>query len=55
MRRGPLPTGKGKQVVVRLQPSLMAAIDEWISERPEPKPTRAEALRRFATKILKVK
>jgi hypothetical protein len=54
-RRGPLPTGKGKQVVVRLQPPLMAAIDAWIAEQPNPRPTRAEALRRFATKVLKVK
>jgi hypothetical protein len=54
-RRGPPPTGKGKQVVVRLQPPLMAAIDAWIAEQPDPRPTRAEALRRFAAKVLKVK
>jgi hypothetical protein len=53
--RGPLPTGKGEQVVVRLQPPLMAAIDAWVTEQPDPRPTRAEALRRFAAKGLKVK
>jgi hypothetical protein len=33
----------------------MAAVDAWIAEQPNPRPTRAEALRRFAAKILKVK
>jgi hypothetical protein len=41
--------------VVRLQPPLMAAIDAWIAEQPDPRPTRAEALHRFAAKVLKVK
>jgi cytochrome c553 len=54
-RRGRRPTGKGKQVVVRLQPQLLAAVDAWIAEQDPPKPTRAEALRRFAAKTLKVK
>jgi len=54
-RRGRRPTGKGKQVVVRLQPQLLAAIDAWIAEQDPPKPTRAEALRQFAAKALKVK
>jgi hypothetical protein len=27
----------------------------WIAEQPEPQPTRAEALRRFAANVLKVK
>ena len=48
----PPPTGKGTQVVVRLQPDLLAAIDAWIAEQ-DPSPTRAEALRRFAAKVLK--
>jgi hypothetical protein len=54
-RRGPPQTGKGKQVVVRSQPPLMAAIDAWIAEQPDPRPTRAEALRQFAGKLVKVK
>jgi hypothetical protein len=53
-RPGPPPTGKGTQVVVRLQPKLLAAIDGWIAEQ-DPPPTRAEALRRFAARVLKIK
>ena len=39
-RRGPLPTGKGTLVGVRLQPDLLKALDGWaklhdISSRPE--------------------
>jgi hypothetical protein len=33
----------------------MTAIDAWIAEQPNPRPARAEALRRFATKVRKVK
>ena len=47
-----LTTRHGKQVVVRLQPPLMAAIDAWIAEQLDPRPTRA--LHRFATKVLKM-
>lgn len=43
------------QVVVRLQPELLDAIDTWISEQPQPRPSRPEALRRFAAKALKFK
>lgn len=44
-KRGPAPTGKGVQVQVRLQPDLLAALDAWIAEQPEPKPSRPEAIR----------
>jgi hypothetical protein len=47
-KRGPPPTGKGVQVVVRVQPKQLAEIDAWIAAQPEPRPTRAEALRQFA-------
>ena len=45
-RRGPPPTGKGVQVVVRLQPDPLAALDKWAEKQPD-RPTRAEAIRRL--------
>ena len=54
-RRGRRPAGKGQQVVSVHGHSCWAAIDAWIAEHDPPKPTRAEALRRFAAKVLKVK
>lgn len=44
-RRGPAPTGKGKQVGVRMQPDLLADLDTWIAEQNDPKPSRPEAAR----------
>lgn len=46
-KRGPKPTGKGTLVGVRLQPDQLAALDHWISEQGDPKPTRPEAVRRL--------
>lgn len=43
-RRGPVPTGKGTLVGVRLQPELLAALDRFIAENPDA-PSRPEALR----------
>ncbi len=44
-RRGPQPTGKGELVGVRLHEPMLGAIDAWIAEQPEPKPSRPEAIR----------
>ena len=44
-KRGPVPTGKGTLVGVRLKPSELAGVDGWIAEQDEPKPTRPEVLR----------
>jgi len=43
-RRGPAPTGKGTLVGVRLQPALLAALDDWISRQAQPM-TRPECIR----------
>lgn len=51
-KRGPAPTGKGQQVVVRLHPPLMKPLDAWIAAHPDPKPTRPEAIRRLLEKAL---
>jgi len=43
-RRGPAPTGKGQQVVVRLQPDLLTFIDA-LCQRHDPPLSRPEAIR----------
>ena len=35
-RRRPAPTGKGTLVGVRLQPSQLAAVDDWIEKQDAP-------------------
>ena len=50
-RRGPPPTGKGVQVVVRLQPDPLSALDKWAAKQAD-KPTRAEAIRRLVERGL---
>ena len=44
-RRGPAPTGQGTPIMVRLHSDLLAIIDAWIAQRPDPKPTRPEIIR----------
>jgi hypothetical protein len=53
-RRGPAPTGKGVQVVVRLQPDPLRVLDEWAAKQND-HPTRAEAIRRLVEIGLKAK
>ena len=51
-RRGPVPTGKGTLVGVRLQPPELDRLDGWIAAQPEPQPSRPEAVRRILGKAL---
>jgi hypothetical protein len=51
-RRGPAATGKGVQVVVRMQPPLLAGLDAWIAAQDD-NPTRPEAVRRVLQKALR--
>jgi hypothetical protein len=53
-KRGPAPTGKGVQVVVRLQPAPLGALDAWVTKQKD-QPTRAEAIRRLVELGLTVK
>jgi hypothetical protein len=46
-KRGPPATGKGEQIVVRMQPAPLSRLDAWIGRQPDPKPSRAEAIRRL--------
>ena len=43
-RPGPKPTGKGTQVVVRMQPPLLKSLEKFIKEQPGIL-TRPEAVR----------
>lgn len=52
--RGPIPTGKGTPVVVRLQPDMLAALDDLIARQPNPKPTRPEAVRQVLATALNI-
>jgi hypothetical protein len=44
-RPGPPPTGKGRPVVVRMQPDLLAALDAFKTRKGAP--SRPEAIRRI--------
>ncbi len=44
-KRGPPPTGKGTLIGVRLQPGLLAALDEWAGRNDGL--GRPEAIRRL--------
>ena len=53
-KRGPAPTGKGVQVVVRMQPAPLAALDAWVAKQKE-QPSRPEAMRRLVALGLRAK
>jgi hypothetical protein len=52
-RRGPVPTGKGTLIGVRLQPSHLVALDAWIAKQDAPV-TRPEAMRAMMETILHI-
>ena len=52
-RRGPAPTGKGKLIGVRLQPSQLKALDAWI-DKQNASLTRPEAIRAMMETILHI-
>lgn len=52
-RRGPVPTGKGRLVGVRLQPAQLAALDSWINQQSASL-TRPEAIRAMMETILHI-
>ena len=47
-RKGPLPTGKGTLVGVRLQPDQLAVVDQWAEENGGL--SRPEAVRRLVAR-----
>lgn len=50
-KRGPAPTGKGTQVVVRMQPDLLSRLDRYRATLPD-EPSRPEAIRAMVEAIL---
>jgi len=55
-KRGPgRPKIGAIQVQVRVPPSEMAAIDDWIKAQVKPKPSRPQAIRRLVELGLKSK
>jgi hypothetical protein len=54
-KRGrPKTTGKGEQIGVRLLPPLLASLDALIATRPDPKPSRPEAIREILKATFKL-
>lgn len=50
-KRGPAPTGRGKQIVTRIQPDQLMRLDAWI-EKTEKGLSRPEAIRRMVDRVL---
>jgi hypothetical protein len=46
-----IPAASGA-IMVQLNPPETAALDRWISEQPDPKPSRSEAVHRFVARAL---
>jgi hypothetical protein len=46
-------SGRGQGVIVSLRPELMSELDAWIGDQPEPKPSRAEAVRQLLESVLR--
>lgn len=51
-KRGPIPSGKGVQIQVRLHEPLLSDIDRWVATH-EPNLSRPEAIRRLVQAALK--
>jgi hypothetical protein len=54
-RRGPLPTGKGTLIGVRMLEAPLAELDDWIAEQGDPDLSRPEAIRRLVESGLRAK
>ena len=53
-RKGRPATGTGEQVVLRLHPTMLDALDNWIGAQPGKKPTRQQAVYLFMEEKLGV-
>jgi Arc/MetJ-type ribon-helix-helix transcriptional regulator len=51
-KRGRPATGRDALVGVRMEPSLIADIDDWAASQPEPRSSRSEAVRRLVESAL---
>lgn len=53
-KRGRPPTD-ATPIMVRVSPPLLAPLDAWIADQPDPKPSRPEAIREALAEHLKAK
>jgi hypothetical protein len=51
-KMGRPPTGIGKTIGLRLYPNEEAALDAWIAQQPDSKPSKPEAIRRILREAL---
>lgn len=51
-RGRPKTGGRKPGIMVRLQPDMLAEVDAFIEQQPDPKPSRPEAVRRLAAEGL---
>ena len=52
-RRGPVPTGQGTPVLVRMQPLLLTALASWAAEKGNSGLSRPETVRQALMEYLK--
>lgn len=53
--RGGRPRVDATPITVRVAPRQLAALDAWIAEQPEPRPSRPEAMRVALSDFLRAK
>ena len=47
-------TGIGPHIGLRLYPDIEEALEEWIAQQPEPRPSKPEAIRRLLRLAMKL-
>ena len=52
LRRGRLPSLRATTIPVTLDPTELGALEVWIADQPDPKPSRQEAARRLINQAL---
>lgn len=53
--RGGRPRVDATPITVRVPPAQLEPLDTWISDQPDPKPSRPEAIREALSEHLKAK
>ncbi|AWB20951.1 CopG family transcriptional regulator [Methylobacterium currus] len=54
-RGRPKTTGRGTGIMVRCHEEQLGALDAWIADQPDPKPSRPEAIREALAEHLTAK
>ncbi|MBV8447402.1 MAG: hypothetical protein JO124_05365 [Hyphomicrobiales bacterium] len=53
VKKGRLPSLSNTTIAVTLDPIELGALEVWISDQPDPKPSRQEAVRRLINEALR--